>query len=119
MDSSFPGKSPATHSSRFDILLQEIAPYVYLKIRLASYSFGDAFNEEAHRQGVFRHEDKKLYDDLKEETRKHCDNFDPFLTIYAWTRSRDNHKVSCQKFPLTHRTRLKPGIETEVEYPST
>lgn len=105
--------SPATHSSRFPLSLQ-IAGEVYRMIRLENYSFGDAFNEMAHRHRIFRSEQKQLYDKLKEEVRKFCDDRDPFLTLFAWTRPRDNHKKTVQPYALNHRTRLKPGIETEV-----
>jgi hypothetical protein len=90
-----------------------IAGKVYREIRLESYSFGDAFNEEAHRHGIFRHEQRACYDALKEEARKFCDERDPFLTLFAWVRPRNNHKQERQPYPLGHRTRLKPGIETE------
>ena len=92
-----------------------IAGKVYRVIRLESYSFGDAFNEEAHRHGIFRCEQRQLYDTLKEEVRKFCDELDPFLTLFAWARPRDNHKKVPQPYPLGHRTRLKPGIETETD----
>lgn len=91
-----------------------IAGKVYREIRLESYSFGDAFNEEAHRHGIFRWEQRQYYNELKEEVRKFCDERDPFLTLFAWVRPRKNHTKERQPHPLGHRTRLKPGIETEL-----
>jgi hypothetical protein len=108
-------ESPLNFSSPFfQKRLGRIAPAVYRKILLESYSLGDAFNEEAHNERVYKCDHAVLYERLKHACKEYCQRLNFFLAMEALARPRDSHKRHKQDSPFLYRTRLKPGIDTEA-----
>jgi hypothetical protein len=108
-------ESPLNSSSPFfQQRLGRIAPTVYRKILLESYSFGDAFNEEAHNERVYKCDHAVLYERLKHACKEYCKRLNFFLTMEALARPRDSHRGNKHDLPFPYRTRLKPGVDKEV-----